>query len=129
MISRFPIMSKGFTGCALVLGLILGGSVTPQTDLPFVAGSLPSDPATIAELWDGSSDATPPWSSGIPNFTVAQNVVTVTDQLPTPLLMAAADKLGMGLWLTPSLGAPVADGGAVWLAVAAQFAIEYSTGS
>jgi hypothetical protein len=109
-------------------GLIIGGVVSPETAVPFAAGSLPSDPATIAELWDGGSDATPPWSSGIPGFTVSQNVDTVSQQLPTPLAMAAADKLGIGLWLTPSLGDPTPDGGAVWLAIAAQFAIEYTTG-
>jgi len=114
-------------------GLILGGSVTPETNAAFQASSLPSDPTTINELWDGSTDATPPTGVGaaFPFLTPGpQNVLTVAGQLPVPLLMAPSDKLGMGLWLTPSLGLPyVTAGGGFYLGVEASYAIEYTTGT
>jgi hypothetical protein len=112
-------------------GGLLEGSVAPQVG-PFLASSLPSDPTSVQMLWDGSSDTTPPWAPGFigggPLVDGAQNVNTVSQQLPVPLAMSASDRLGMGLWLTPSLGDPHV-AGSIGLAVRASYAIEYTTGS
>jgi hypothetical protein len=114
---------NGFLG-RLYGGLIMGGPVTPQFDVPFTG--LPSDPSTIAELWNGATDDTPPW---IATANTTPSTDTYVMQLPVPLLMAPSDQLSMGLWLTPQLGAPVADGGNRSIFVSGEWSILYSTGS
>lgn len=105
-------------------GLIFGGSVAPQIG-SFLASSLPADPTTIGLLWDGLAEETFPWTPNSTDQSGAPNVTTVSQQLPVALPMAPSDKLGMGLWLTPSLGAPVNDGGHWAIGITASYSIEY----
>jgi hypothetical protein len=124
---NFPGMPENGLLGRLYGGLILGGAVTPQQNQAFDPSSMPADSSNLAMLWDGGTDKTPPWSPANKFYLQPPNADTFSEQLPVPIQMGTSDRIGIGLWLTPSLGPPVDDTGSFNLGIAGRYAITYTT--
>lgn len=110
-------------------GGLIRGSVVPRSQGAFGPPiSLPADQSLIAEIWDGSQDSAA-WNQQ-PLQNALGTFYAVSEEPPIPLTLGAGDQIGIGLWLTRSLGAPLNDNGQIAINVLqASWTINCQSGS
>lgn len=83
----------------VIAGISTDAQPTQGNQVPYVfqALPLPSDLSLVGELWNPASDPLPGAGAGPPL------PVSVSVTLATPLPVAAAPNLAIGLWLQPAL--------------------------
>lgn len=122
---------NGASGLWAKFGRVIGGLIYPGASqtlfpagVPYVqpAQALPQNLATLALLWDGSTD--PPFPALATNQ--PQAFVVGSLQLPVPVSLKSSETVGIGMWLTPSL---IPSGGLPLIELlAAQYTIVFDDG-